>query len=477
MVYVEYPELTEQERLDSLSPLNLDKASYSISHIQAGLAVDEKITSVTLSNVLDRPTYHLKTQSLNTGRMRTLQVFADSGETFGAMNKHFAERAAGIFAQNMRLVATPTFTRLVDRDQWTVYHTLNRHRPLYKVDLNDTEHTVLYVSSVTGQIVRDTSGWERAWNWLGSTVHWLYPLQLRKHSTFWYQLVVWISIAALITVATGMIVGIIRARFKSRYKNGRITPYTGIQKLHHTLGLLFGIIVMMYVVSGLISMEPFGWFDNKSSATQQIDRYIGRYQLQGFNDALSELKRTPSAMSGVKELRWQAINGHGFLVAYSNAENGRRIMSTNANSIAEQVTSALPKLIPNSSYTIERLEQHNNYYYSTHNRYRPLPVYQVKFSDEEKTWYYLDATTGEYRMRLTKVDRVKRWLYHGMHSLDFQSLINNQPLRDVIIIFLSIIGAVFSYTSLSIAWRRLRKAMFSQPNRHSVRQLNSNTNL
>jgi hypothetical protein len=41
------------------------------------------------------------------------------------------------------------------------------------VPIDDAEGTVLYVSSTTGQVVRDTTRSERIWNWLGANLHWI----------------------------------------------------------------------------------------------------------------------------------------------------------------------------------------------------------------------------------------------------------------------------------------------------------------
>ena len=87
----------------------------------------------------------------------------------------------------------------------------------------------------------------------------------------------------------------------------------------------------------------------------------------------------------------------------------------------------------------------------------PLPVFRARFSDAENTWYYIDATTSEVLFRSTQKDRIKRWLYNGLHSLDFRFLLANRPLWDIVVIALSVAGIVFSLTSLIIAWRRLRR--------------------
>ena len=146
----------------------------------------------------------------------------------------------------------------------------------------------------------------------------------------------------------------------------------------------------------------------------------------------------------------------------------RSVLNLTENELQQKIANATEAMIPGSQ-VVERqiLDEFDNYYYSTHNRYRPLPAQRIIFNDEEHTWYYIDGLTGELLNRSTYVDRVHRWLYNGLHSLDFRFLLAYRPLWDIVVIILSVLGAVFSYTSVVIGWRRLRKTKFL--NRASVK--------
>ena len=55
---------------------------------------------------------------------------------------------------------------------------------------------------------------------------------------------------------------------------------------------------------------------------------------------------------------------------------------------------------------------------------------------------------------------VSRWLYHGLHSLDFPWLYNYRPLWDIVVITLMLGGTAVCVTSLMLAWKVLvRKVM------------------
>jgi hypothetical protein len=48
-----------------------------------------------------------------------------------------------------------------------------------------------------------------------------------------------------------------------------------------------------------------------------------------------------------------------------------------------------------------------------------------------------------------------RWLYHGLHSLDFPWLYTHRPLWDVVMIAFMGGGTALGVTSLILAWRVL----------------------
>lgn len=73
-------------------------------------------------------------------------------------------------------------------DQWSVSGALDDHRPLLRYVLNDAAGTEFYVSSRTGEVVRDTRRRERILNF-GAVTHWLYPTFVRKDRDLWEWIV------------------------------------------------------------------------------------------------------------------------------------------------------------------------------------------------------------------------------------------------------------------------------------------------
>jgi hypothetical protein len=84
----------------------------------------------------------------------------------------------------------------------------------------------------------------------------------------------------------------------------------------------------------------------------------------------------------------------------------------------------------------ELLAEYDSYYYSFDGT-RPLPVLRIKFGDPDSTWFYIDPAMSQVTGRVTRLDRVERWIYNGFHSLDFSFWYYNRPLWDIAVIVLS----------------------------------------
>jgi hypothetical protein len=101
------------------------------------------------------------------------------------------------------------------------------------------------------------------------------------------------------------------------------------------------------------------------------------------------------------------------------------------------------------------LAEYDGYYYSRFNA-RSLPVLRVRYSDPQRTWLYLDPQSGLVVHRVERRSRANRWLYNGLHSLDFPFLYR-RPLWDIVVIVLSLGGIALSVASGPAAWHRLKR--------------------
>jgi hypothetical protein len=104
----------------------------------------------------------------------------------------------------------------------------------------------------------------------------------------------------------------------------------------------------------------------------------------------------------------------------------------------------------------ELLTEYDSYYYSR-NRQAALPVLRVKFDDPLETWVYVDAELGQIVAAVHRLQRLERWLYNGLHSLDFGFWYDRRPLWDVGMIVLSLGALVTSAIGFWMGLKRLRR--------------------
>jgi hypothetical protein len=83
------------------------------------------------------------------------------------------------------------------------------------------------------------------------------------------------------------------------------------------------------------------------------------------------------------------------------------------------------------------------------------PVFRITCGD---VWFDIDGATGALAERLDRSRRAYRWLFGGLHTLDFPPLTSRPWLRTSLIVALCLCGFAFSLLGVVLAWRRLRSS-------------------
>src|SRR5262249_35540094 len=302
-------------------------------------------------------------------------------------------------------------------DQWTLGRYF-RDRPLYRFDFDDAERTVLYVSGTAGQVVVWITQMQRFWNWLGTIPHFLYFVDLRVNGPLWTQVVIWTSLVGTFLTVVGLILGV--AQFK-RGSGGRVSPYRGWFYWHHVAGLVFGIVTLTWVMSGLFSMNPWGFLESRSRG--EASRVLGA-TIRGseIKASLDMLRTRPSEVNVVSltsvplagRLYWLATYRDGTVQRLDAAGNVARPSAADFATAAERIAEGVP--IAEQGMMADE----DNYYFSRRRREDvTVPVYRVILNDEQQTRYYLSGETGELLARADATNRMHRWLFSGPHHINF----------------------------------------------------------
>lgn len=473
MMYVGYPKLTNAERLARLPPLSSDDVTISPVDAVRASGISSPPTEIRLArSVAGRAVYVISDQERGSRRHQPngKQVVVDARQ--GGVLNEFGKRTLHESALHFSPGSDLRDLGEVNEDAWTHSRALDPHRPLRLLELNDTDRTWLYVSSKTGEVVRDATQTERFWNYLGAWIHWLYPFRDTVADAYWADIIIWLSLASFGLVLAGIAIGWMRWRFHVSYANGSRSPYREkIMRWHHVVGLVFSITTLTWVFSGLMSMNPWKIFDSAAPPLNFTKYHGGTLDVSQIRVKPADIVLAMQTAGGdIREMKFVRIAGEHYVLGLDGSGRvsvfgGWSPEPQRVSLDGEKLRKAAETLLPESTVVrISELREYDVYYYAraphtmSGSMERPLPVWRVEFDDSGKTWVHIDPATGAIVGRLDTHQRVKRWLFAFLHSWDWLPLLNYRPIWDALLILLSLGGAILSVTGTIAGWRRLRRA-------------------
>jgi PepSY-associated TM region len=483
MMYRRMPRLPAEERLARLPALDFSRATLTPDQAYQRTGWSEAPSKVRLGTFNGRPVYRFLSEK------GWATFFADDGGRIDLVTPAQALEVVREFAPEHRGCANYKETVEV-ADQWTLGGSLRRFKPLHKVALDDGEGTHLYVSQVTGEVVMKTTRDGRFWGRMGAVIHWVYFTPLRQRTGLWNDVIVWGSGVGCVICVSGIVIGLWRYRFRRRYRlKGELsrTPYVRLMRWHHYFGLFFGLITFTWILSGLLSMNPGDWSPGNSPTEAQIRAVTGgALNLGLFKLSPVEAIREFQTEYQPKEVELLQFRGRPFYLAYqspdqlkpgewSNTDLGAfpsaetllphlliaaddsrmKLREFSRDEMLSAARDAMPGVrIAEATW----LDQYDAYYYHRA-RGRRLPALRVKYDDPQQTWLYFDPKLGAVAQKEETRSRIERWLYNGLHSLDFPYLYQSRPAWDITVIVLSLGGCLLSCTAVWLTWRRVMRGV------------------
>ncbi len=478
MMYKRMPLLSAEERLARMPALDYSCAALTPEQAYRHTGWEGAPGKVRLGMFNGRPVYRFLSEE------GWATIFADDGERLGPVTPEQSLKIVRSFAPEHSGEAH--YKETVElADQWTLSGSLRRFKPLHEVALDDGASTHLYVSQVTGEVVMKTTRDGRFWGWMGAVVHWIYFTPLRQRAGLWNDVIIWGSGVGCVMCLSGIVAGLWRYRFRKRYRlKGELsgTPYVGWVRWHHYFGLFFGLITFTWILSGLLSMNPGGWSPGNSPTEAQISAVSGgAFNLGLFKLNPAEAIREFQTEYQPKEIELLQFRGRPFYLAYHAPDQLKRGQWSNTD-LATFLSAETPMshllIAADKSKTKLRefprdemmsaardampgvriaeatwLNEYDAYYYHRA-RGRRLPALRVKYDDPQQTWLYFDPQVGAVAQKEEARSRIERWLYNGLHSLDFPYLYQSRPAWDITVIVLSLGGCLLSFTAVWLAWRR-----------------------
>jgi hypothetical protein len=480
MMYERMPRLTPEERLARLRVLDTSGIRVPLAVALFPAPPPERVRVAMLG---DRPVYRLESH----GRWST--VFADTGERLNGLSSDDAVRVVReLFPEYAATIRDAG--RLEQPDQWTLDGGLPRFLPMRRVSLGDAAATFVYVSERTGEPVMQTTARGRAWGYAGAVLHWTYFTPFRLKARLWRYTIVYAALIGCVLSLSGLVIGVWRFSPGKRFRLKRVrshSPYAGWMWWHHYAGLLFGLFTFTWMLSGALSLTPWDWTPSTDPTDEQQSAVSGgELRVDQIDPARVEAAvRKIAGSFAPKELEILQFQGRPFALAYradplvvarrSHNRDVSAIVSVqlahdhrvvwldepasppferfDPASVLASAHAAMPAApVENAAW----IGDYDAYYYDRW-RTKPLPVLRVKFADRDRTWLYLDPHNGLISMRQTPRTRLNRWLYNGLHSLDFPFLYDRRPAWDAVVIVLSAGGTILAATTMVPAFRRVRR--------------------
>src|SRR5579862_3119896 len=513
LMYYGHPQITAGERLLRLDPIDFSTASVTPAEAAANSGI--KPYRVRLSMYDGRPVYRLTRNSIGNWSA----VYADTGEILPRMGREQALKWMKQFAPEF--ASTMTYDAyLPGPDEYTRIPTLAGFAPLHRIAMNDPAGTEYYISEKSSDIIQKTTRKGRILAISGYILHNLFFFRQRTWWTPMLDFIAWTAMLMAATgIVLGIWRVALKPRFRHKGVLS-YTPYSSWMKWHHYAGLIFGLFSISWVLSGMIPISTFpiaGWTDvskrvesngegfimgnpvisPRSTMTQDMARAItgGPLNLQPI-----EVRSIQVAVEKIqekfapKEMELIQFRGEPYFVAYqpptspveaehwntNNAINAvnlpqdnphvfvsirhpdKGVVTSFSREVMEQASrEAMPNVPVIAS---EWLTEYDNYYHQTTTsfelgRHKPayvLPVLRVRYNDEDQTWLYFTPSLAQM-VKFDKRDRANRWVYYGLHAMDWPGLFNRRPLWDIVTIALLAGLAAISITTLLPAFRRLKR--------------------
>lgn len=434
MMYVSYPELSENVRAAHLAPIAWDRCCRADSDaLGSGDTIDRfRLEMLAGTPVLD----------LGDGPDASGRVDLSSGAELEPISSAQASAVASAYAAHYPVRALGR----VQLDQWTLEGVPPDERPLYRFAVEDPAGTQLYVSSLSGRVVQVTTRRVRFWNWLGAIPHWLYFTALRRHVFLWTQLVIYTALIGCFLTAIGLYLGV---RQLLRRPAGRWSPYRGFNLWHHVVGLFFGVFTLTWVLSGLLSMNPWGWL-------QGGDASYERSQLRGTPPTGAQLLQALRVLAqrrpdDIVSINGATLNGRLYMVASDRAGRQRRVDAQGNPAPLDLSQRAFIAGVLGGPLTL--ITQGDDYYFSHHGDPVRLPV--LRFVSAMGDRYYVDPISGVLLDKLDAAARGYRWWHDALHRFDFAAIVRGRPQWDVLMWVLMSGATALSLTGVYLAGRRV----------------------
>ena len=451
LCFVPFPILPPAARIAQVEPIDLARVSVAPAAALAA-APGLGVKRLRLISVNGYPRYVL---SVAGGPV--VSISAESGKPLGLLSASAARAVAAAFGgRPVAAVAGP-----FDDDQWIVHDQYDAFRPFYRVTLEDTRGTELYVSARSGEVLQRTRRAQRGWNYVGSVVHWVNIVALRRHKDLWRGVMLTLAGTCGLLACAGLTLGVIHLINTRRARRRGLSPFRGWLRWHHSIGLFASVLLLSWVISGCLMLDDGTVFPSDQPTAAAVGSFRGMTLAEAADRfPLATLRMLPPA----RQIELTAVAGIPYLVVRNGSPSDSWLATPAPGGglpLSHDVPDASLLAAAHAAWPSSRVLQIRAI--PADDAYRvlsdPLPpaARRIVFDDPERTWIQIDSATGRILSVTDSGSRARRWWVNGLHDFDFPLLDRSAPLRLLALVLAVAAGFLFSCTGLVVGVKGLRR--------------------
>lgn len=352
---------------------------------------------------------------------------------------------AELWAGSSRIMKVDT---LHERQQWILYERYEKSLPILRYFFDNPDKTEVFLSQKSGEVLQVSTSSERIWSWVGAIPHKLYLPFLRKDVERWKNVLLIGGLLCFAAALTGMYMGIYYLCINRRKNREFNSPFKKrIWRYHHVAGLVFGIFLIGWGISGSLAMQRVPkWMVNYEG-----DYFVSSSKLWGkkplpLKEYKLDYRDIFKKYRDVKSVSWEhfgktpaylIVSGDKEIYVDASHEGCVKQLEISKGEIENAVERYFGEDV---EYTISLQNDYDEYYLSAPGDY-PLPVWKVNVENEDGVRMYVSPSDG-YVKYLNNNRMAKKWLFGATHFLNIKYFVLHKALRYASLWILSI-GCVF----------------------------------
>lgn len=337
---------------------------------------------------------------------------------------------------------------LKERQQWILYDRFEKSLPILRYHFDNPDKTEIFISMKNGEVVQASTKTERFWAYLGAIPHKFYFQGIRTNTERWKTIMLIGGLICLIAALSGMYIGIYYILINWKKHHTFASPFKKrIWRYHHIAGLIFGIFLTGWGVSGALSTQriPKWMVDYEGDYSVSATKLWGRKPLK-LKDYKLDYRMVFDKYPQVKSISWQhfgktpaylVVSGEKEYFVDASQEDKVAPLEISESEIADAVERYFGDDV---KFNMTLMDDYDEYYLSAKGQ-QPLPVWKVDIDNGDGARIYISPSDG-YVKYLNENRRVKKWLFAACHYLDIKYFVLHKTLRYITLWILAI-GCVF----------------------------------